>query len=106
MHKLAQLIEDAASVAKGKASVPQCAESDNADPIAVASPHQARTAFEVSSVPLSLTIIPGLPRSAIRSASSRTSLRPEIEVSGTARRHSRVTSSTTFSTRKRLPDAS
>ena len=47
--------------------------------------HYANTAFKVSSVPLSLTIMPGLPRSTIRSISSRTILHPEIEVSGTAR---------------------
>ena len=39
---------------------------------------------------LSLTIIPGLPRWAINFVSSRTTRRPEIEVSGTAARHSRV----------------
>ena len=49
------------------------------------SPDQASTAFEVSSVPLSLTIILGLPRSAIRLVSSRTTRRPEIDVSTTAR---------------------
>ena len=37
-------------------------------------------AFEVSSMPLSLTIIFSAPRSAIRSASSRTTLRPGIDV--------------------------
>jgi len=35
---------------------------------------------------------PGLPRLAISSVSSRTTRRPEIDVSGTAVRHSRVTS--------------
>src|SRR5690606_27329973 len=55
---------------------------------------------------LSLTIMPGLPRCAISSVNSRTTLRPEIEDSGTAARHSLVTSSTTLSTRNRLPDAS
>jgi hypothetical protein len=49
-------------------------------------------------VPLSLTIMPGLLCTAINSASSRTTRLPDIEVSGTAARHSRVTSSTTLST--------
>jgi transposase InsO family protein len=44
-----------------------------------------------------------LPHSAISAASSRTARKPEIDVSGTARRHSRVTSSTMFSTRNRRP---
>lgn len=51
-----------------------------------------------------LTIIPGLPRCPISSVSSRTMRRPEIEVSGTAARHSLVSSSTTLSTRNRCPD--
>lgn len=68
----------------------------------VLGPHR-RMAFEVSSVPLSLTIIPGLPRRSIRAVSSRATRCPEIEVSGIAARHSRVTSSTTLSTRKRWP---
>jgi hypothetical protein len=70
------------------------------------SPHQASTAFDVSSVPLSLTIIFGAPRMAIRSPSSRTTRLPEIDVSTTAARHSRVTSSTMLSTRNRRPVAS
>jgi hypothetical protein len=37
--------------------------------------------------------------------SSRATRRPEIEVSGIAVRHSRVTSSTTFRIRKRRPHA-
>ncbi len=40
-------------------------------------------------MPLSLTIMPGLPRLAIRSISSRTTRLPEIDVSGTAARHFR-----------------
>ncbi len=56
-----------------------------------------RIAFEVSSVPLSLTIIPGFPRRSISAVSSRATRRPEMDVSGIAARHSRVTSSTTFS---------
>ncbi len=47
----------------------------------------------------------GLPRRSISAVSSRTTRRPEIDVSGTAARHSLVTSSTTLSTRNRLPDA-
>ena len=54
---------------------------------------------------LSLTIMPGSPRSTISFARSRTTLRPEIDVYGIAAKHSRVTLSTTFSTRNRLPDA-
>src|SRR5215210_4729554 len=64
---------------------------------------QARMAFEVNSVPLSETIIPGLPRRAINGVSSRATRLPEIEVSGIAARHSRVTSSTMFRIRKRRP---
>ena len=57
----------------------------------------------------------GFPRRSIRAVNSRAvvigaplvrapmATRPEIEVSGTAARHSRVTSSTTSSTRKRWP---
>jgi hypothetical protein len=47
----------------------------------------------------------GLPRRLIRSVSSPATRRPEIDVSGIAARHSRVTSSTMFSTRKRRPQA-
>ena len=57
-------------------------------------------------VPLSETIIPGLPRRSITVANSRATRRPGIEVSGIAARHSRVTSSTTLSTLKRWPLAS
>lgn len=42
----------------------------------------ARIAFEVNSVPWSDTIIPGLPRRAIRAVSSRATRLPEIDVSG------------------------
>ncbi|ESW80505.1 hypothetical protein X772_25065 [Mesorhizobium sp. LSJC280B00] len=49
--------------------------------------------------------MPGLPRRAISSVSSRATRRPEIEVSGIAAKHSRVTSSTMLSTRKRRPQA-
>ena len=54
-------------------------------------------------MPLSLTIIFGAPRLEIRSPSSRTTRLPEIDVSTTAARHSRVTSSTMLSTRNRRP---
>src|SRR5580704_10094719 len=49
--------------------------------------------------------MPGLPRRWSRVLSSRATRLPEIEVSGTAARHSRVTSSTTFRMRKRRPQA-
>lgn len=45
----------------------------------------------------------GFPRRSIRAVNSRATRRPEIEVSGIAARHARVTSSTTLSTRKRWP---
>jgi hypothetical protein len=67
---------------------------------------QARMAFEVNSVPWSKTIMSGLPRRMIRSVSSRATRRPEIDVSGMAARHSRVTPSTMLSARKRRPQAS
>jgi hypothetical protein len=47
------------------------------------------------------SIIFGLPRSAIRSINSRTTRLPEIDVSSTARKHSRVTSSTMLRMRNR-----
>ena len=62
-------------------------------------------AFEVNSVPLSETIMQGLPRLSSRAVNSRATRRPEIEVSGIAARHSRVTSSTMFRMRKRRPQA-
>jgi len=68
-----------------------------------ASPAHDSTALDVSSVPLSLTTVVGLPRRMTRAASSRATRLPEIDVSTTAARHSRVTSSMTFSTRNRLP---
>ena len=52
-----------------------------------------------------MTIMPGLPRRSISAVSSRATRRPEIEVSGIAARHSRVTSSTTFRMRNRRPPA-
>jgi len=54
---------------------------------------QASMAFEVNSVPLSDTIMPGLPRRSIKTVSSRATRRPEIDVSGIAAKHSSVTSS-------------
>ena len=67
----------------------------------VAGPGEHR--IEVSSVPLSPTIIFSLPRWAVRLASARTTLLLEIDVSTTARIHSRATSSTMLSTRNRRP---
>jgi putative transposase len=61
------------------------------------------SAWQVNSVPLSKTIMPGLPRRSISTVSSRATRRPGIEVSGIAARHSRVTSSTMFRIRKRRP---
>lgn len=59
----------------------------------------------MNSVPWSETIMPGLPRREIRSVSSRATRRPDIDVSGIAARHSRVTSSSMLSTRNRRPQA-
>lgn len=56
--------------------------------------YQASMALQVSLVPLSETIRPGLPRRATTVVSSRATRRPEIDVSGMAPRHSLVTSST------------
>ena len=50
-------------------------------------------ALLVSSLPLSLTTIFGLPRSIISRSSSRATRMPESEVSATSARHSRVQSS-------------
>ena len=52
-----------------------------------------------SSVPLSETIIPSSARRLINVVNSRATRRPEIDMLGVAAGHSRVTSSTTFSTR-------
>ena len=62
--------------------------------------------FEVNSVPMSDTIICGLPRLSMSIVSSRVARLPDIEVSGIAVRHSRVTSSTMVRLRKRRPQAS
>jgi cytochrome c len=64
------------------------------------------TAREVSSVPLSLTIIVGRPRRAITASSSRTTRRPPIELSTTRASASRVKSSTIAGTRNRRPQDS
>jgi hypothetical protein len=69
------------------------------------SPHHASTALLVSSVPLSLTIMPSLSRRAMSSVHSHTTRCPEIDMSGTAARHSLVTSSTTLSKRNLRPEA-
>jgi hypothetical protein len=61
----------------------------------------ARTAREISSGPLSLTVVVGIPRRATSASSSRATRVPEIEVSTTAARDSRVKSSTTTRIRKR-----
>lgn len=50
-----------------------------------------------------LTIIAGLPRWPMIVVSSRATLAPEIEVSATSARHSRLKSSTTHRMRKRRP---
>jgi hypothetical protein len=51
-------------------------------------------AFEVNPVPLSETIMPGLPLRSTSVVNSRATRRPDIDVSGIAARYSRVTSST------------
>ena len=54
-------------------------------------------------MPLSETIICGLPRAPMSIVNSRATRLPEIEVSGIAARHTRVTSSTMLRMRKRRP---
>jgi hypothetical protein len=66
----------------------------------------AQEVFEVNSGPLSETIMPGLPRASMSAVSSRATRLPEIEASGIAARHSRVTSSTMLRMRKRRPRGS
>ena len=56
-------------------------------------------AFEVNSVPLSDTIMPGLPRRLINAVSSLATRRPDIEVSGIAARHSHESWSAIFAAR-------
>ena len=63
-------------------------------------------AFEVNSVPLSVTTVWGFPRASNRVANFRATLAPDREVSAIRARHSRVLSSTTVSTRKRRPSVS
>src|SRR5205823_11305234 len=65
--------------------------------------HQRRTAMLVSSVPLSETHIVGQPRTAMTASSSRTTRKPDSEVSAMSARHSRVKSSTIVRIRKRRP---
>ena len=60
----------------------------------------------VSSVPLSLTTVAGLPRMAMRVSSSRATRMPDSEVSAASARQSRVKSSTIARMRKRLLSAS
>jgi len=67
---------------------------------------QPSMALEMNSVPLSETIMLGLPRRLISTVCSCATRRPEIEMSGIAARHSRVTSSTMFRIRIRRPRAS
>ena len=57
-------------------------------------------------MPLSDTIIRGLPRLSMSIVSSRVARLPDIEEFGIAARHSRVTSSTMLRMRKRRPQAS
>ena len=63
--------------------------------------HHFWIAFEVSSVTLSDTIIPGLPRRSVSESISSATRLLEIEVSGIGARQSRVTSSITLSTWRR-----
>lgn len=57
----------------------------------------------VSSVPLSLTIVLGLPCRVMIAVSSRVTRRPEGDVSATSAKHLRLKSSTMASTRNRRP---
>lgn len=58
-----------------------------------------RMAFEVSSVALSLTILPGLPRPSIRVVRAGATARRGTDLSGVTARHFHVTSSTTLNLR-------
>ena len=60
----------------------------------------------VSSVPLSETIVAGLPRTAMMASSSRITRKPEREKSGTLARHSLLKSSITLSSRNGLRSTS
>ena len=64
---------------------------------------QASIAFEVTSVPWSLTMRSGLPRREISAPGSCATRRPETEVLTTAARHYFVTPSITLKTRNRQP---
>jgi hypothetical protein len=66
---------------------------------------QRRIEVEVSSGPLSLTTISGLPRIVVNVSSSRATRAPDSDVSATSARHSRVKSSTTQSIQNRRPQA-
>lgn len=57
----------------------------------------------VSSVPLSLMIMCGLPRWPMIVVSSRATMAPEIDVSATSAKHPRLKSSTTQRIRNRRP---
>ena len=63
----------------------------------------SRIALLVSSLPLSLTTILGLPRSALSRSSSRATQMPESEVAAISARHPRIQSVTTVRMRKRRP---
>ena len=63
-------------------------------------------AFEVNSVPLSLTMVSGRPRCWMMMSSSRATRAPDSEVSATSATHSRVQLSITVRMRKRLPSVS
>lgn len=64
---------------------------------------QRSTALMVSSVPLSETIIVGLPQTATMVSSSRITRWPDSEKSGTATMHSLLKSAITFRIRNRRP---
>jgi len=66
---------------------------------------QRSIVMQVSSVPLSETIIAGQPRRVITASSSRATRRPGNDVSATSARHSRVKSSTIARMRNRRPSA-
>jgi hypothetical protein len=63
-------------------------------------------AFEVSSVPLSLTTVSGRTRCWMMVSNSRAARVPDSEASATSARHSRVQFSITVRMRKRHPSVS
>jgi hypothetical protein len=65
--------------------------------------HPLGIAMLVNSVPLSETIVVGMPRSAITRSNSRVTRKPDKDVSATNTRFSRLKSSTTARMRKRQP---